>query len=173
MVHPSSLSTIVVDLVPRRSRKTGVGYQALAEDLVHAHGRRGGVTTNKGQVEHLEEPLDRAVFAEGAVQHREGDVERAVEEGRVETVPTLEGCCSIGAISRLGEHVARGVAICPETAAVDGHRHDVVALSVQGPVHRSCRDDADVVLTRATAEYQGDLQFAVAVFPGHAVTPMV
>ena len=88
----------MVELDPRRGRQPGLGEQALAEDLVHAQSRRSGVTTHVGQIEHLEEPLNRAVFAVGPVEDSEGDVHRAIEEARVEPVAALEMHDGVGSI---------------------------------------------------------------------------
>ena len=67
--------------VVRRGRRVGADRQAVRgeDDLHHplVHADRGGehAGADVGDVGQLEQPLDRAVLAVGAVQHREDDVE--------------------------------------------------------------------------------------------------
>ena len=63
------LDRSIVDLWQLRAR-----HQLLEDDLVHAHGRREHTGADVGDVETLEQSLDRAVLTERAVQDREHDV---------------------------------------------------------------------------------------------------
>ena len=126
----------------------------LAEDLVHAQRRRGGVGACKWQVDHLEEALNGAVLAIGAVEDGEGDVNRTIEQAGVESVNALEAHDVVGSIRRFSEHSVRGLLVGPQPAAVDCHRHDLVPCAIECAVDRPRRDDTHLMLGGAPSEHQ-------------------
>ena len=60
--------------------RRGLGEEALHHVLVHAGGGAEDTGADVGDVGELEEALDGAVFAEGAVEDGEDDVELAAAE---------------------------------------------------------------------------------------------
>jgi hypothetical protein len=60
-----------------RHPQAGVTEDGLAGVLVHGQGRPEDARADVRQAEHLAQALHGAVLAEGPVQHREHDVERA------------------------------------------------------------------------------------------------
>ena len=120
-----------------------------------------------GQPERLEQALDRAVLAEGPVQHGEDDVDlarrravrahqRAAPAPGTSDVPPPVASCAGGTPSRGREQRGRAVHDLPAAGVVDQQRHDVVAAGVERLDHRAGRGQRDRVLRGAAAGDHGD-----------------
>ncbi len=60
---------------PIHHRDAVGAHDRLEDRLIHAEGRAEHTRANIGQVGQLEQALQRAVLAEGAVQHREDNIQ--------------------------------------------------------------------------------------------------
>ena len=98
-----------------------------------------------GHAGELEQALHRAVLAEGAVQHREHDVD-VRDRGR-----HLLAGQALAALERL-----RASPEAPVARPVDLHRDDLVAGPLERGDHARSRGERDRVLARAAAEDDGD-----------------
>jgi hypothetical protein len=144
------------------------GEQLLRELLVHAGGAGQHARSDVGHAGHLQQPLDRAVLAEGTVQHREDDVhaaEHLTGPARLEHhQPTASGVARQHDGGGRRVHGRQRAAVDrellgvvgaqhPGTVAGDADRHDVEPLAVEVAQHAARRDTGDGVLTAAAAEH--------------------
>ena len=82
--------------------QTCLREQALHHVLVHAGGRTENAGADVGDARQFEEPLDRAVFAEGPVQNGEDDIDRFpfVDPGDRAQARAASECPRAGALRR-------------------------------------------------------------------------
>jgi hypothetical protein len=85
-----------------------LGEEALGDVLVHADGGAEQAGADVGDVGQLQQPLHRAVFAVGAVQHGEHHVVRADERREVGSTRRADRDLQLGAVAvqRQGARVA-------------------------------------------------------------------
>ena len=112
-------------------REPVMGEEALADELVHRDRGREHARPRVRDVEAFEEPLDRAVLAERAVEHGEGDVGAEQAAGRAQ----LD-------LLAVGE---------PAAVALDQDADDLVARLLEPGRDRLARAERDVVLRGAPA----------------------
>ena len=170
-----SRSAAVSVAVPRRSTtrsptgRPSARQQLLRELLVHARGAGQHPGPDVGQAGHLQQPLDRAVLAERAVQHGEHDVhagEHLARAARLEddqpgarrVAGQHQRRCADGVDGRQRAAVdrqLRGVVGAQHPGAVggDADRDDVEAVAVEVAQHAAGRDAGDGVLAAAAAEH--------------------
>ena len=97
-------------------RQAGLGEEPLHHVLVHARSRAQHARAHVGDAGQLKQSLDRAVLAEGPVQHGKDHVQRLAAQGRV----AVHGgdCGGLGWFR--GEQ--RGLALGQSTRARRGRR---------------------------------------------------
>ena len=142
--------------------------QALGDRLVHADRGRRVVAADVGDVQHLEQALDRAVLAVRPMQDRKGDVDRAVEQPAIESGRAREVDHAVSPVAGGLEDPAGGLGVGPAAAVIDGHGDQLVAVCSQRSRHRPRGHHAHVVLERAAPEDQGQ---GHAVFGAHLRRP--
>ena len=158
-----------------RDRDSRIAQHRLAERLVHARGRAQHAGADIGQADRLEHALDRAVLAEGAVQHREHDVDlprRAAVHAHERPAPGAgdERRAATGRelrrrhTARSGLERRRTVDDLPAAGVIDQERDDVELLRIESLDDRARRGQGDRVLRRAPAGDDGN-----AHAPGHGV----
>jgi hypothetical protein len=154
---------------PGQDGELGGGEEALHHVLVHPDGRPehpGADVRDAGQ---LEQALDRAVLAQGAVEHREDHVDAGGapaphRQGRLAAGGRVGGERHVG--HRLLEPDQAGIPgrleeerlLLEEPAArlVDAHQDGLEALAVEGLDHEARGEEGDLVLRRTPAEDDRD-----------------
>ncbi len=139
---------VAADGGPGHHREAGSGEDLLGQHLVHGDGAGGGGAADIGQVEDLEEALQRAVFAEGAMHNGKDAVDVGV--GQVMEVlarAPLDDARCLG-----GEH-GGAVGGGDESAALVGVEvDDVVARGGEPLADRPGGAKRDQVLDAATTK---------------------
>jgi hypothetical protein len=152
-------------------RQARAGQRDLHVRLVHADRAREDARPDVGDVGHLEETLDRAVLAVGAVQHREDDVEVAEGTGGLALVEDGQGAgggvtgqhdgrargVDLGQLAVADDHRVRVVdGEHPAALGGDADRHHLVEVPVDGPQHAARGHAGHGVLGGTTAEDHGN-----------------
>ncbi len=139
-------------------RQPRLQEKPLLHVLVHAHGRADHARAHVRQAGEIEQALHRAVFAVGAVQHREDHV-HALRAGCALLERHQRGDVGIGAehhvlarAQHFRQHLLRGRTQEPSPVLGDADRHRFVFLGVQRANHRRRRHQRHFVLARTSAK---------------------
>ncbi len=144
--HALALGRELLSREPRGSRPAGRPAWAISSlniDLVHAQRGREHARADVGDVEALEQPLNGAVLAERAVQHREHHVD-AVEPAA-------------------GLHRDGGAVAAPDAVAADLDRDRDVAGLLETHPNRCRRGERNLVLGGAASAEHRDADGAHGV----------
>ena len=150
------------EAMPRAHRQAARAEQDLHHRLVHARRRCQHAGTDIRNVGELQQALHRAVFAVGAVQHREHGIEPQCRERRVGSAGVLvltrrrtrllnHLCRRRRARRLIGEH--------PPAVLRDQDRDRVVLAAIDVLENRRRRGHRDFVLPRSAAVNDPDPQF--------------
>ena len=152
-----------------RGGNARVAQEGLEDRLVHADGGAGDAGAHVGDPEELEEALEDAVLAGGAVNDRDDDVgARRTDLRRHESLLGRRRRGGLGQAELLGNR-ARGeqpARLCRRKEApvrADRQRDNLVARRVERPGDRARGDARDLSLDGTATEEDDDLQAAHSV----------
>ncbi len=144
----------------------------LEDRLVHAHRRADNARADVGQPGQFQQPLHRAVLAEGAVEHREEHVQLGDDRQAGRVFARVAGQQRRGRLvgRRFGQQrrragggplAQRGHGVAGQPAAVlgDADGHDLVAVGVERGHHRARRAQRDFMLAGTAAEEDANAEF--------------
>jgi hypothetical protein len=131
--------------------------QALGYVFVHTDGGAEDSSADEGQAREIEQTLDRAVFAEGAMHHWENNVDAlaaaaAVQfhEGGIRGVGGHHD--PLAAFQDFRQHFLRAYADEPMAFFGDADGHWFIFVRVEAANHGCCRGERNLMLAGAAAE---------------------
>src|SRR4029077_9652787 len=131
--------------------------QALGDVFVHGDGRAQYSGADKGQAGEIEEALNRAVFAKGAVHYGEDDIEALAASAAVQFHERGVGGVgghhdALAALQNFRQHLLRASANEPVAFLGDADGHGFVLVGIEAANDGRRRSERDLVFAGAPAE---------------------
>ena len=148
---------------PRDNRDFGGAEKFFGDVFIHGDGGAEDAGAYEGEAREVEETLDGAVFAEGAVHDGEDDVDALAGAAAVEADESGIGwvgthCDALAGAENLRKHFLRAGADEPVAFFGDADGHDFVFVRVEAANDGGGGGEGDFVFAGAAAEENANTQ---------------